>query len=181
MPIHDAVLADAPAIARVHVESWRATYRGLMPDEVFPTISYEGRERQWVAAITAAGEGRGCVVVAEEGEAGIVGFASGGPCRGDWPYAGELFAIYLLQTAQGRGLGKGLFRAIIERLAAQGHSSLLLWVLANNDPARGFYEALGGIPVGEKEEAIGGVTIREVAYGWPDGEALLARLEGTRR
>ena len=181
MPTRAALVADVPSIARVHIASWRTTYRGLMPDEIFPTMSHEGRERQWRAAINVAGEGRGCVVVADEGEAGIVGFASGGPCRGDWPYAGELFTIYLAREAQGRGLGKGLFRAGAERLAAQGQGSLLLWVLVNNDLARGFYEALGGVPVGEKEELIGGVAIREVAYGWPEMGPLLDRLEGTRR
>ncbi|MFN8538235.1 MAG: hypothetical protein U0232_12255 [Thermomicrobiales bacterium] len=53
--------------------------------------------------------------------------------------------------------------------------SLLLWVLDTNATGRGFYEALGGVPVGEKTEELGGATIREVAYGWPDLTELLTR------
>lgn len=179
MPIRDATPDDAPAIARIHVDSWRETYRGLMPEEVFPTLSYEGRERQWRAATAAAGEGRGCVVVADDGEAGIVGFACGGACRGEWGYDGELFAIYLPRAHQGRGLGKALFLAVAGRIAAQGKRSMLLWVLENNAPARGFYEALGGVPAGEKTEEIVGATIHEVAYGWPSIDDLLTGAKRT--
>lgn len=168
MPIRDAALTDAPAIARLHVDSWRATYRGLMPDHLLAGLSYAGRERQWVWTTSAAGNGQGCVVVAEEARAGIVGFASGGRCRDDWPYDGELFTIYLAETHQGRGLGRALFGAVAGRLAAQGHRSLLLWVLDTNARGRGFYEALGGVLIGEKTEEMVGATLREVAYAWPD-------------
>ena len=41
------------------------------------------------------------------------------------------------------------------------------------DGARRFYEALGGTVVGEQRIEIGGVTLVEVAYGWPDAGALL--------
>jgi ribosomal protein S18 acetylase RimI-like enzyme len=179
MSIRDATPADAPAIARVHVDSWRATYRGLMPDDLLAGLSYERRVRQWAHAATRAGEGRGCLVVLDEGEAGIVGFADGGDCRGEWGYDGELFAIYLAESHQGRGLGKALFFAIAERLAAQGKRSMLLWVLDTNALGRGFYEALGGVLVGEQTEVWDGATLREVSYGWPDLTALLAQTRGT--
>jgi ribosomal protein S18 acetylase RimI-like enzyme len=173
MPIRDATLADVPAIARIHVDSWRATYRGLMPDDLLAGLSYERRERQWVQAITAASEGRGCTVVADEGA--IVGFADGGRCQGDWGYDGELYAIYLAETHQGRGLGKALFLAVAERLAAQGKRSMLIWVLDTNALGRGFYEALGGVLVGEKTETRGDASLHEVSYGWPDLADLLTR------
>lgn len=173
--IRDATGADAAAIARVHVDSWRTTYRGLMPDAVLDGLSYAGRERQWVWATSAAAEGRGCVVVADEGEAGIVGFASGGACRDDLGYGAEVPAIYLLEAWQGRGLGKGLMLAAADRLAARGYDSLLVWVLETNELGRRFYAALGGAVVGAKEEELFGATLREVAYGWPDLAALRAR------
>jgi hypothetical protein len=56
--------------------------------------------------------------------------------------------------------------------------SMLVWVLAENY-ARGFYERLGGALVGEQEITLGGVALREVAYGWPDtpSQAMLAVTE----
>ena len=179
MPIRDAILADASAIARIHVDSWRVTYRGLMPDDLLAGLSYEGRVRQWNAAVAAANEGHECLIVADVGEDGIVGFAHGGQCRGDWGYDGELFAIYLLETHQGRGLGKALQLAVAERLAAQGRTSMLIWVLDTNAVGRGFYEALGGVLVGEKTEMWGEATLHEVAYGWPDLTQLLTRARRT--
>lgn len=179
MPIRDATLADVPAIARIHVDSWRATYRGLMPDDLLVGLSYERRERQWVQAITRSGEGRGCTVVADQGKVGIVGFADGGRCQGDWGHDGELYAIYLSEAHQGRGLGKALLLAVAECLAAQGKRSMLLWVLDTNATGRGFYEALGGVLVGEKTEELGDTILREVAYGWPDLTELLTRTRRT--
>jgi GNAT superfamily N-acetyltransferase len=179
MPIRDATLADAPTIARIHVDSWRATYRGLMPDDLLAGLSYEGRRRMWVQEITAANEGRGCVVVADEGGAGIVGFSHGTRCQGDWGYDGELIAIYLSEGHQGRGLGKALFLAVADRLAAQGMGSMLLWVLDTNTSGRGFYEAMGGVLAGEKTEEWSEATLHEVAYGWPDLALLQARMRRT--
>ena len=42
--IRMALAVDAPAIARVHVDSWRATYRDIVPEEHLAKLSYEKRE-----------------------------------------------------------------------------------------------------------------------------------------
>ena len=39
--IRPATLEDAPAIARVHVDTWRTTYAGIVPDEHLAKLSYE--------------------------------------------------------------------------------------------------------------------------------------------
>ncbi|MFN8516215.1 MAG: hypothetical protein U0841_27230 [Chloroflexia bacterium] len=106
MPIRDATPADIPAIARIHVDSWRATYRGLMPDDLLAGLSYERRERLWTQVIGRLDDAVGCTVVADESAEGIVGFAGWRNRRGDWDYDGELLAIYLPETHQGRGLAR---------------------------------------------------------------------------
>lgn len=55
----------------------------------------------------------------------------------------------------------------MRRLLDAGHAAMLVWALAGN-PARGFYEALGGQLVATKTVALGGVGLEEVAYGWTD-------------
>jgi hypothetical protein len=45
--IRPATLADAAAIAKVHVEAWRETYRGLVPDSVLAGLSVERGVRAW--------------------------------------------------------------------------------------------------------------------------------------
>lgn len=169
--VRPAVLSDAAGIARVHVESWRTTYAGIIAEEVLQALSAERREPVWSRIISQA---EGFMFVAEE-DGQIVGFVHGADEReGDPDYTGEVTAIYLLKQAQGRGLGRELMRAAAHELHRRGHTSLLLWVLKDNLPARRFYEALGGQLLREKTIEIGGQTLIEVAYGWRDLDALIA-------
>jgi len=147
----------------VHVASWRTTYVGLLAEEFLTSLSQLGYTERWERVI---GDGATLVVVAEEaGE--VVGFASGGRERaGEIGYAGELYAIYLLDGAQRRGLGRELFRAIVDGLRGMELSDLIVWVLRDNHRARGFYERLGGVYVRSQPITIGPSTMEEVSYGW---------------
>ena len=188
-----AQAADAEAIAHVHMASWRSTYRGIVPDDILANLSEEDYERRWRQRLAAeeVALGTQCIFVAdigvEQGEdenAGIIGFAHGGPVRPPAsatlydaiprvPCEGELYAIYLLASAQRRGVGRRLVSAIARNLVAQGLHGLLIWALADN-PACGFYEALGGRVVAQQSIEIG-KSLLEVAYGWPDTLALASQ------
>ena len=158
-----ASIEDAAAIARVHVATWRTSYRGLLPDEFLESLSEPNYEERWKRAI---GEGSDLVYVTEENQ-GIVGFASGGRERaGEDGFAGELYAIYLLQDAQRRGHGRELVRAVVGGLRDMGLTDMIVWVLRDNVAARRFYEGLGGVYVRAQPITIGSVTLAEVAYGW---------------
>lgn len=163
MLIRPAVLADVDAIARVHVESWRTTYAGIVSAEFLANLSYERRAETWRNNLES--QHQSYLVVAER-ESELVGFAVGGPNREtEDEYAAELYAIYLLAGEQGQGTGRALFNAVVAELKRRGLASLLVWVLAAN-PARKFYEALGGQSVREKQIEIGDQSLTEVAYGW---------------
>ena len=169
--------ADAAGIARVHVDSWRTSYQGIVPADFLAGLSYERRQRRWDETLTRTDRGE-VVYVAEDESGQIVGFASGGPERsGDPVYRGEVYAIYLLAGQQRRGLGRRLMGAVAADLAAAGIHSLLLGVLAENAPARRFYAALGGVPLREQTFELGGVPVVEVAYGWADTAGLISEPE----
>lgn len=170
--IREAAAGDAAAIARVHVDSWRTTYRGVFPEEVLARLTYEARAESWRKILVERARGEP-IYVAAEADGTILGFASGGPERsGSETHRGEIYAIYLVESAQRRGLGRRLVAAVAERLNDAGCDSLLIWVLANN-PCRGFYAALGGEIVAEKPLSIGKAEHIEVAYGWRDINLLL--------
>ena len=167
MHIRLAQPTDAAALARVHVDTWRTAYPGIVPDEHLASLSYEARAKRWEETLSTT-DGPGFVYVAQDDSGHVVGFATGGPERsGDPIYRGELYAIYLLPSHQRKGIGRHLVAAVANRLMQMGFHSMLIWVLTQN-PSRKFYEALGGLPVREKEIVIGGATLTEVAYGWPD-------------
>jgi len=161
--IRPAKLEDAPAIARVHVASWQSTYQGMLPEEFLESLSETGYADRWKRVI---GEGSSRVYVAEhEGE--VVGFASGGRERaGETGYTGELYAIYVIDAAQRRGFGRELVRSTVAGLRELGLDDMIIWVLRDNQPARSFYERLGGAYVRAQPITIGSVTLEEVSYGW---------------
>ena len=155
--IRAAIPEDASSIARVHVDSWRSTYAGIVPAEYLASLSYRNRESMWKEALTTDRPGTSCFVAETEG-GDIVGFANGGPEReGGRIYRGELYAIYILEEYQRMGLGHRLFSSVAQRLLSDGFDSMLLWVLEDNHPAIRFYESLGGERVGRKTVTIGGV------------------------
>jgi GNAT superfamily N-acetyltransferase len=156
----------------VHVDSWRTTYKGIVPDEVLVNLSYERREHDWRRGLSDPAR-KNFDFVAESEQGQIVGFVTGGPLRGDdVTYQSELHAIYMLKEFQRQGLGRRLMLALVERLVQAGLTSMLLWVLAAN-PSRRFYEAMGGRPVKMQLIEIGGVMLDEIAYGWSDIRTLL--------
>jgi ribosomal protein S18 acetylase RimI-like enzyme len=162
MTIRAATEADIPAITRAHVASWRETYRGIVPQAFLDGIKLD----EWEARRRKNQAQPGNHTLVAETEPGIVGFTIGGKNRDSaFAFDAELYAIYVLRAHQGRGLGRALQRALVERLAADGHRSMILWVLRDN-PSRAFYERLGGQLAGEKEIEIGGAKLVEVAYGW---------------
>ena len=160
--------ADAGSLARVHVDSWRSTYTGILPDEFLAGLSYRARKSYWEQILTTA---RPTVsnFLAETERGEVVGLAAGGPERtGDEAYRGELYLVYLLDQYQRKGLGRRLVSTVAERLLADGFDSMLLWVAKDNRPARRFYEALGGSRIGRRTHDIAGTDLVEVCYGWRD-------------
>lgn len=166
--IRPASIDDALAIARVHVASWRATYKGTLPDDFLEALTETAYADRWRRFI---GEGSSRIYVVEDDrhpEGGIVGFASGGRERaGETGYTGELYAIYLLESFQRLGYGRDLVRAVVTGLEEMGLGDMIVWVLRDNRPARDFYERLGGTYVREQPITLGSVTLEEVSYGWP--------------
>jgi ribosomal protein S18 acetylase RimI-like enzyme len=163
--IRPADVADAPAIARVHVATWRSTYHDLLPEDFLESLTESGYEDRWRRFIA---ERSGRIYVAQNGTKDVVGFASGGRERaGETGYAGELYAIYLLESSQRRGFGRELVRAVVGGLREMGLEDMIIWVLRDNRPARDFYERLGGAYVRAQPITIGSATLEEVSYGWP--------------
>ena len=168
-------MRDAPAIARIHIDTWRSTYRGIVPDEYLSNLSYERRQQVWESALRDPKTQS--VFVAEDDTNGIVGFAASGQARGmGETFDGELYAIYVLQSAQGKGIGRSLVLSAARDLKAHGFRSMLVWVLEGN-PYKRFYERLGGELVAARGIEIGGKSLKELGFGWKNLDLLITGLE----
>lgn len=140
--VRDAVAADAPGIARVHVDAWRETYAGVLSETNWSEAASARRLAFWRGYL-ALDPRPGRTAVAVDGEQ-VVGFANAGEARGEDAEHGHvpardehLFSIYVLAARHGRGVGRALLEAVLGSRPAQ------LWVLDGNERALAFYERAG--------------------------------------
>jgi len=162
---------DADAIERIRTDTWRATYRGLIPDAVLDRLGYDGSVRR--RSMTALTPERFALVAEHDGA--VVGFCVGGPSRvADADHPGEIYAIYVLPSHQAHGHGSALLRAGAGECASRGWRGMLVWVLRENWPSRTFYERMGGRHLRDRDEdrEIEGVRVTESGYAWDDVSAL---------
>ncbi|HSW93002.1 MAG TPA: GNAT family N-acetyltransferase [Gammaproteobacteria bacterium] len=139
--IRNAQISDARAIAKVHVLSWQAIYRGHIPDNVLDNLSIDEREKMWKTLLE-----KNITVLVLENDNNLVGFVSFCPCRDqdvDPLIVAEISAIYIVPDEWRKGFGKLLLKAAISELKKNGFNVTTLWVIENNQQAKKFYEAMG--------------------------------------
>jgi ribosomal protein S18 acetylase RimI-like enzyme len=153
--------ADADAIGRIQVETWRAAYTGLMPDEAIAAFDVESRQELWREWFRAPWP-RSVVLVAER-DGDVVGFVNTGACR-DEEGVGELYAIYVLPAAWGAGAGRALITRAEESMRSSGFGEALLWVMDGNERAIRFYETAGWQQDGRKLDVFQGATVTVLRY-----------------
>lgn len=145
-------------MARVHVDSWRETYRGLMADTVLDDPDLlDQRVKFWAAVLTNPSSEMQQVVIAER-DSEVVGIAMAGPSREpavDWSQ--QLFVLYTYTAIHGLGVGAELLDAVIEPTSVVG-----LWVADPNPRAQAFYRKHGFLPDGASSTYEGIDEIRMV-------------------
>lgn len=175
--VRSALLSDVSALGALHVESWRETYRDILPAEMLANLSVETRTTMWTKILGDRALSNKTAVYVAEDQGRIIGFGSCGAQRdtslAEFGFDGEFSAIYILKSHQGLGLGRSIMRAMGQELLKQGCVAATLWVLRDNTAARGFYEHVGGAIVSEKQEERSGATLIELAYAWRDLSVLV--------
>ena len=167
--IREAKKDDVVEIAKVRVDTWRATYKGIVPDDFLQSLSYQEISERWKKTFWENKNPNVEVFVAEDEEQNVVGFATCGPEQSQDPvYRGEIYALYVRPQSQNHGIGRELVRACVRHLTQKLQvDTMLIWALTEN-PSRRFYESLGGKLVKEKTQEIGGKMLSEVGYGWDE-------------
>lgn len=165
--IREAGEVDCGGIAEAHVSAWRSAYRGILPAGFLESLSVPRRQDSWHTILERAWSR----VIVAESDGSIVGFACLGPPRDSdvSPSAcAEISAIYVVEEAWGTGVGRLLFERACSMLREAGYHEVTLWVLRDNDRARGFYEHMGmALDSGTKEAIIGPERFPEVRYRMP--------------
>lgn len=149
---------DKMLISRIYEESWKYTYKGIIPQDYLESIPEGG----WVANLENSNWST--LICVDNGR--IVGTSSFCESRfNQFDGWGEIISIYLLPDYMGRGFGKALFDSVIAELKKMGYRNIFLWVLEENLRARKFYEKEGFSMTDDYlNDNIGGKDVREIRY-----------------
>jgi len=153
----DAVAADIPALAELHVTTWNATYNTSRG----PTVAI--RTSQW-NKVFAEENRQDFVLVLEDRGKRLIGFTWGKPNEGE--FAGQLSKIYLRWEYHGLGLGRRMLAETAQRFLDRGITSFILFAELSN-PTLGFYDRMGGERLVDDRGQFNG------AYGWRDVRTLI--------
>lgn len=163
--IRRATGADVLAMAKVHIESWRETYPGMLPEPMLSRLSIADEAIRWQRVLDHPLDWGDAVAFVADRQGTIVGYGLCGEQRigalRRHGFTAEISEIYVLRSAQGQGAGSALMKAMAGVLLDNGHDAMSLWVIEQNHAARRFYESLGGVPIAEKR-----LGLREMGYGW---------------
>lgn len=162
---------DAEQIAAVHINAWRAAYRGIFPSELLDSDEFaERRVTSWRRWRFGPGERCAVATLAKTAESTpvVVAFAWYGPERDrgrGYTGRGEINAFYADPRVWGVGVAAPLIDHTELRLRAEGFEAAVLWVLRDNPRARRFYERHGWEPSGiEGTFEFAGHAVTEVEY-----------------
>lgn len=149
---------DFTAAARVYVESWRYAYKGIVAQHYLDKLRPEG----WIGVMKA--DPAANLIAVEDGRTVGVAYITYARDEERTGY-GEIVSLYLLPEAAGKGFGKQLMLAALEKCREDGMTAVCLWVLSQNTHARRFYEHMGFRASGRtKTEAIGGDLLPLTEY-----------------
>lgn len=126
--------------AYVHWRAWHEAYPGLVSQEYLDRFSLEKCEKiafSWPDNL---------IIAKDAGQ--VIGFVGYGDRGEESPDTGEIFALYVLSSYYGKGVGQQLMQAALEQLKA--YPQICLWVLKENKRAIRFYQKCGFRPDGEE-------------------------------
>jgi len=164
MDLRPARPEDALAVARVHVRSWQAAYKGLLPDDYLDSLRADERASRYDFATTDPLAPH--TIVADDGRS-ILGFATIGVSPGVPSHdVGELMALYVDPDQWRTGVGRVLIARAREELYHRGLLTAILWVLEGNTRAERFYERDGWTCIDDRrKQSVWGIDVQEIAYG----------------
>ena len=165
--VRAAAKADLGRIAELYVDSWRRTYRGLLPEAYLAGLDRRSTERKWADYRCRNGH---FIFVSVEDQA-LKGFAAGMEASNVEPGAGLLDSMHVEADSRGHGIGKRLIGAVAGHLWQKGVGRMAITVIEGNDTALAVYEHLGARRIGHRLCSYG-AAVREIVLRWDELDRL---------
>lgn len=162
--IRIATINDAKQLAKVKVDTWKTTYKGMVPEEYLNNLDYEEIAGKFVRFFEENNQSKFIYIYIDDATQEVGGYVWFGSPDEDFEYDSEIYALYVFDKYHKQGIGKQLINFAFGKFRDKGNKNLILWVIKDNLNARKFYEKMGGKLVKEKNKKIGGQDVKECGY-----------------
>lgn len=169
--LRDAQFSDYAAISKLHSESWRQNYRGILSDNFLDYKVEKEHSDIWNKRLQSPGKNQQVTIATFDEN--IVGFSC--LLLDDDSFFGSLLDnLHVLTNEQKTGIGKLLMQNCARTICEKCNTNkMYLWVYELNKNARRFYERLGGTKFETIEKQnIDGTKAQVCRYTW-DNVALI--------
>jgi ribosomal protein S18 acetylase RimI-like enzyme len=170
---------DAAGIAQVKIEGWRWAYKGFLDRKVLEGLDLNRETQRWRERLLNWSPDEP-IWVACQGRS-ILGFLAAGANRyPEVPCDAELQAIYVLPSANRRGVGRALLTEGVAWLLQHGYKNMAVFVFRDNAVGTSFYKSLGAELYDSGEFEVAGKKYPDQSYRWPSLVGLQDRLTSGR-
>jgi|SoiMethySBSTD1v2_1073268.scaffolds.fasta_scaffold13933_3 GNAT superfamily N-acetyltransferase len=157
---------DLRSIALLHAQSWRSTYRDILPDEFLDQHVVPDRLEFWTSRFASAAPERRLLLKAV-GDETLLGFVC--VLLDEEPkWGARLDNLHVSPESKGTGVGYALFQSARQWVAhASPRSAMHLWCVERNHVARRFYDRQGGTVVETANRSFAQQpSVPELRYWW---------------
>lgn len=144
--IRSGKAADIDAIVRIFRACWTQSYSEVLDAEVREAMTQEKAFELWLPSLTLSADRETLVACMDDSPIGIARIGS----DPDFPSRGHLFSLYIDPESAGKGFGKALLTAALDKLSARKFNEISLWVFKANPGAIGLYKKLDFEPTGRE-------------------------------
>ena len=148
---------DEKALASIQTESWKAAFQRILDEETLLRCTNLERATVSYQRLLDEKKGNGYLLLLD-GQPHCIAWWD---AARDEAFAGkaELICIHSLPQHWHQGFGSRMMDRVLSDVKAAGYSEIILWVFAENERARRFYEAKGFRPEGREKIGLGAVEM----------------------
>ena len=155
---------DIGLIAKIYTDSWKKTYKGMLPDDYLDSLSYEHSEEKLLNYIGVKGQN---ILVSTDESNKVVAFASYKPYS-EINKCLLLDSLHVSALYKGIGIGKELIFKVADFAMNEGYKSMTISVFKGNYKAENIYMHLGAKHLNEFIDSFDGISSESKTFIWED-------------
>ncbi|MBO4815926.1 MAG: GNAT family N-acetyltransferase [Clostridia bacterium] len=146
---------DAEEIAKLVIDSWQTTYKGLIDENYLNNMNVEEAKNRWEKEI----EGNKKILIYKENDK-IVGVIKYGESESE-KENGEIYVLYVKPEEKRKGIGTKLVKTAKQELLKNNYKNMIVWCLDGNEIGENFYLKSGGDKQENRLYNVNGIDIKE--------------------